>query len=348
MKKDFGFTLAEVLIVIGVIGVVAVMTIPMLINKTGAKSRQTKINNIQAKLRQGTDLMKVQGQINGFNDTKEFVIELSKYMKMQQICDSSDLSKCWPGINVTGVTVNGRSQKVTVGSATDAGWFLLNTSDYTAPAGFITADGTPMIISYNANCEVDPNDTGTDGTACISGIFDINGAGTPNRYGDSENTKEKSDIIPINTIGGIGGVGACNTLIKGSCFISAPFKANDSTRGGCEALEAEGVDTKGCNDDPDYWANAYIKCKNAGGSLPNKEDLSHLATYLYDNGNLNYDRVVEMGFTANSDGNFWVWAVQPYSSKTSYIQGFGPSSTGCYYGNGYRSYSVYWGVCVEE
>ena len=321
------------------------MTIPMLINKAGERSRQAKIHNIQAKLRQGTDLMKVQGQINGFNNTREFVDELSKYMKIQTICDSTDLSQCWPGINVSGVTLNGRTQKVTISSATDAGWFLLSTNDYSSPVGFITADGTPMIISYNTNCEVDPNDTGTDGTSCISGIFDINGAGLPNRYGDSENTKEKSDIIPINTIGGIGGIGACNTLIKGSCYISTPFMANDSAKGGCESAQAYDESIE-CYHNPDYWANAYIKCKEAGGSLPSKDDLEHLANYLYDNGNLNYDRAKDMGYTPNSDGNFWVWSVQQYSSTNSYGQYFYRSSTD--YGYRTRSYSGYWGVCVGD
>ena len=51
MKKRFGFTLAEVLITLGIIGVVAAMTIPTLIQNTNSVKFATQfkkdINNLQ-------------------------------------------------------------------------------------------------------------------------------------------------------------------------------------------------------------------------------------------------------------------------------------------------------------
>ena len=43
MTKRFGFTLAEVLITLGIIGVVAAMTIPTLIHNYKAKEMRTRL-----------------------------------------------------------------------------------------------------------------------------------------------------------------------------------------------------------------------------------------------------------------------------------------------------------------
>ena len=49
-KKNLGFTLAEVLIVIGIIGVVAALTLPNLNHATGDKERITKVKKIYSKI----------------------------------------------------------------------------------------------------------------------------------------------------------------------------------------------------------------------------------------------------------------------------------------------------------
>ena len=355
--KRKAFTLAEVLITMTVIGVVAAMTIPTLLSNINGKQRATKIQNIELKLRQGTDLMKVQGQINGFNNTREFVDELSKYMKISTICDKANIAKCWPGGSIT---VNGEDDAVDVTSIQDAGWFQLDTDKFTDPVGFITGDGTPMIISYNKDCFIDENIRTSDGTACIAGIFDLNGAQGPNRYGDTDTNNPTSDIIPINTIGGIGNKIACALELDGTCFTSIAFIPDD-TPGGCEKLQASGVDTKGCPSDVgygdiDYWANAYLKCKDSGGRLPNEQELQKLAMSLYNTNTykpsgitLDYAKANALGINVTSGSAFWVWAIQPYSSTYSYGQVFHPSSTGYYgYGCGIRFHSGYWGVCVGE
>ena len=46
MKKRLGFTLAEVLITLGIIGVVAAMTIPTLMNQTGQAEFKTGLKKM--------------------------------------------------------------------------------------------------------------------------------------------------------------------------------------------------------------------------------------------------------------------------------------------------------------
>lgn len=53
MKREFGFTLAEILITLGIIGVVATMTIPMLKTKIQKKIYATKLIQTYAILNQG-------------------------------------------------------------------------------------------------------------------------------------------------------------------------------------------------------------------------------------------------------------------------------------------------------
>ena len=53
LKKIVGFTLAEVLIVIGIVGVVAAITIPALINTISPKAKEAQTKTIEARLLDG-------------------------------------------------------------------------------------------------------------------------------------------------------------------------------------------------------------------------------------------------------------------------------------------------------
>ena len=58
-RKNLGFTLAEVLIVIGIIGVVAALTLPNLNHATGDKERVTKVKKIYSTLNDAYDRAQV-------------------------------------------------------------------------------------------------------------------------------------------------------------------------------------------------------------------------------------------------------------------------------------------------
>ena len=95
-SRKIAFTLAEVLITIGVIGIVAAITMPTLVAKIQDHVKAKRIENIRQKLSKVTDAMSATSGINGYADTMEFVAEMNKHMKIAKICDNDNLSACWP------------------------------------------------------------------------------------------------------------------------------------------------------------------------------------------------------------------------------------------------------------
>ena len=106
--KKFGFTLAEVLITLGIIGVVAAITIPGLMTKCKELQYRTTYKKVYSSLNQalkyaqeddGIDLTlsatsSVEGVSNSENVGKIFKY-LSRYYKAATTCFSNNADKCW-------------------------------------------------------------------------------------------------------------------------------------------------------------------------------------------------------------------------------------------------------------
>lgn len=107
--KKIGFTLAEVLITLGIIGVVAALTIPTLVNNYQKKTYVTGLQRAYAQLQQVFKLAMAQDSVDLLQNTnliksiksdillndydqKEFVSELGKYIKIQKVCYGMDFS----------------------------------------------------------------------------------------------------------------------------------------------------------------------------------------------------------------------------------------------------------------
>ena len=75
-----GFTLAEVLIALGIIGIVAAMTIPSLIMKYKEKSWATASSVFEQKLEQSLRLMNTSEQLSGRQTTENFLNTLSNFL----------------------------------------------------------------------------------------------------------------------------------------------------------------------------------------------------------------------------------------------------------------------------
>jgi len=93
--KKFGFTLAEVLITLAIIGVVATMTIPTLVADYQKKSWETSRDVFNRKLTEALRVMNVQQTIANKGDTANFVNELSKHFKITKICSNDKLQDCF-------------------------------------------------------------------------------------------------------------------------------------------------------------------------------------------------------------------------------------------------------------
>ena len=86
--KKIGFTLAEVLITLAIIGIVAALTIPTLVQNYQERACNTASQVFQRKLGEALRVMNVQGTLAGYTTTEAFVNELSKHIKITRICDN--------------------------------------------------------------------------------------------------------------------------------------------------------------------------------------------------------------------------------------------------------------------
>ena len=98
-NKNLAFTLAEVLIVIGIIGVVAALTLPNLNHATGDKEKVTKVKKIYSNLTEAVDRAQaIYGDFatwgNGLSSVTEMRERLGKriteFMKVSKDCGFND------------------------------------------------------------------------------------------------------------------------------------------------------------------------------------------------------------------------------------------------------------------
>lgn len=95
--KARAFTMAEVLITLGIIGIVAAMTLPTILENVRQRQWAEREWSTAFKITQAMDKMRALDLLNGsYASTDEFVDELQKHLKIVQRCDASNLDACWP------------------------------------------------------------------------------------------------------------------------------------------------------------------------------------------------------------------------------------------------------------
>ena len=77
------FTLAEVLITLAIIGVVAAITIPSLVKNYNEKAWSTAQKVFTERLEVATRQMNTEEKLAGYSNTMDFVNELKKYIKIK-------------------------------------------------------------------------------------------------------------------------------------------------------------------------------------------------------------------------------------------------------------------------
>lgn len=237
MKK--GFTLAEVLITLGIIGVVAAMTIPALkknIDTAQAVSATKKVYSIltqaysQAAQENG-DPTNWELSADGAGATK-VLNALAKYLKIAKDCGTTDFS-CFPDVN----------------------YKCLNNTNYTKMKNSSNARAqlsNGMSIQtqvWRPDCSADWGD-GNYNNVCGSINIDINGFKNPNQFGVDffPFFLTKNGIIPAGGALGVGGyatfAGYCKDKTIGIIVDSGPNGA------GCTAwvIYNENMDYLKCSD----------------------------------------------------------------------------------------------------
>ena len=289
IKVKFAFTLAEVLITLGVIGVVAALTMPTLLKNIAERSNSEAQANLAQKITKSMDLMRADGGLERtYNSTDEFVDEFSKYIKISTRCDADHIADCWPTKTVT--TTDGETYDV---SKAKTGKNLNLKDNKSNNVGIILADGATLILTYNPNAGIiGDGDTVTPSfadlpigfgrtkkfayttsvTSSIDFVMDVNGFKGPNS--EARNGKQY-DIRSFkvarfskgcagNDINGI----ACVYVLPSY----SPIKAGSTDM---DKYDPKWNATEYANRD-NYWAGAKKACDDIGMSLPDKSKLQSL------------------------------------------------------------------------
>lgn len=281
-KRHTGFTLAEVLITLGIIGIVAALTLPAIIVNIQDRINAEKIRNVKYKITMATDTMKSLDLIGPYNNTADFIKELQKHLVIAKVCPATDIKDCWSSqtvVNIDGTKtwdIRNTQTGVNLRMTSD------NTHDYTTPnVALVLMDGSTMVLSYNTRCNSldsmysypwtqEDNKPVTNATAnCIAAVFDYNGAKGPNKLG--------KDVQLFNA-NGLGNMCAIE-LPGGGCY-GAIHTVEPVTKAECEQMIVDGYGINACKSDTDYWAGAVKECGSVSNLISNA-DLDKIATQIY-------------------------------------------------------------------
>lgn len=335
------FTLAESLITVGIVGVVAAIIIPAVMQNVQDYAFAKAKENSLMKIKEATSEMKSNDVLAGYTTNSSFVDEFEKYMTVVKRCDSSNLGGCFA---TTFKKANGSSLNISTFSS-GTGLSPKNIADNTI--GLMLKNGTTILFSLRDSTKVgtacdriDPVNNTSDTTGCMSFLYDINGFKGPNQIG--------KDIGNINAL-------TCALELGSTCFGSA-FTPPTMTQSECLARKSE-LGIIDCQYNPDYWAGAVSVCGHAS-KMPTESQMADLANYFLNistcsesqavlstagcTGTLNYAKAVSLGLPAS--GSFGIWAVEHGGGRYGYVRDFTSTSSDRSYDHRNKSYKA---VCLQ-
>ena len=210
--KNAAFTMAEILLSLTIIGVVAAITLPSLTGNINERTWNTQRKALYARFSQAIALMPA---LNGYGTLREttdsagstsiedtaaetFVTNgLAKVLKINNICDSDHLEDC----GITTSLTNAVGSKIStpakvsdlftlntsVGFVDDAGNNVSYSHLDTKAAAFETANGESILAFYNPTCSGFEVAAGgsiwVPDKVCANFIYDLNGNKGPNTFG---------------------------------------------------------------------------------------------------------------------------------------------------------------------
>ena len=333
-SKRAAFTLAEVLITLVVIGIVAVLTIPNLMQNNNQKAWDTAADVFNKRLEVAARVMNTQETLAGYSNTKDFVTELKKHIKITRICDNDELTKCFPEKVFWGAEQEEIDVDKDIKSAKNMGQ-----DDWgTEVIGAQFANGIDALIAYDPNCTQDPYNNQIQASNCMAILYDVSAKKNPNSYGKDLRANGK-----VLSLGGI----ECAFEVAGTCYTN-PALPTPMTLAECEQAVQEGtLGIKECHYDNDYWAGAVKHC---GGvqNMPTPAQLAEIATDLYgDHGFSSANDETTTGLTMDKtkpyvsilnavygNSEFAIWSGQESDGYAAYVRGFYSDYTYTYYYNG--------------
>ena len=204
------FTMAEILLSLTIIGVVAAITLPSLTGNINERTWNTQRKALYARMSQAIALMPA---LNGYGTLSEetdsagstsiidtaaevFITDgLAKVMKINNICDNDHIEDC--GIPLTYNTMDARQESMptTITELNDKMTSVSYSYSYThntysmldtKAAAFETGNGESILTFYNPNCVTNMGETGwyfAQPKICANMIYDLNGSKGPNTIG---------------------------------------------------------------------------------------------------------------------------------------------------------------------
>ncbi len=349
------------LITLAIIGVVAAMTIPTLVANYQNKSWNTAATVFERKLEEALKTMNTQQTLAGYQNTEDFVNELSKHFKITKICKNSELTKCFEDTVFWGVN----AKEIDIDTIKTAKHFgIQNWSINTEVIGFQTNNGVTGIVAYNPDCRQDPYSNQIVGTSCIAMLYDTSGFKNPNTSG--------KDLrgINVNSLGR-----NCALELNNVCY-GIPFKptamsyekcagSNANSNQGSKGVEADtyakSLGIERCYYERDYWAGAIEQC---GGiqNIPSAAQVADIANYFYNTDKVKFQENNNSGmikgitldtskfaeFNATFINGMWSNNYVKSSGTSAYAATFRKEST--YYQQESRSYpgDYYYAVCIID
>lgn len=185
--KVKGFTLAETLIILGIIGIISTLTLPAIITNTKEKQTIIKVKKAYSVLQNSSLKMRSElGDLNEWSDDSRdfFMQELSKNLQVTKTCNMA--AKCSMGFAYTYPAIG------------------LNDGTLIAIVSRNPNNGTGHVCQYSVN---NLNSIALHYGSCASVLVDINGNKKPNKKGEDifEFRFFKDGVIPngINSTTGV-------------------------------------------------------------------------------------------------------------------------------------------------
>ncbi len=199
-----GFTMAEILLSLTIIGVVAAITLPSLTGNINERTWNTQRKALYARFSQAIALMPA---LNGYgtltegNDSSSavdtaaetFVTEgLSKVLKINNICDSEHLADCGIPETITTATGVNNLTRDNIKTLKDYNRIFgsiswgnqsFNFGTNVKAAAFETANGESILLYYNPSCTGDTENVQLQHRICANFVYDLNGNKGPNTFG---------------------------------------------------------------------------------------------------------------------------------------------------------------------
>ena len=247
------FTMAEILLSLTIIGVVAAITLPSLTGNINERTWNTQRKALYSRFSQAIALMP---SLNGYGTLTEGVDSsgskvitedtatetflsagLSKVLKLNNICDSEHLEDC--GITSKIVALNGETVS-TPTTMKELNQYIVsnNFGEYsgvlrshsqidTKAAAFETQNGESILAFYSPACAPNNNEEvmhNSQDKMCVNFVYDLNGTKGPNTFGKD--------------------IGALTVFYPVDSIIVAPFPANKDWATNSTQQDATSVCTK--------------------------------------------------------------------------------------------------------